>query len=166
MIKEFRLTHAAAKNNALNIISQLPVDSEKPLRVVIDEDKHSKSQMKKVWAMMRDLSEQVIWGGKLRPETTWKNLIAYQALKNLADEEGKEFKAEFIPSLDQTTLLSDYVSIRNLNKKIFVEIVMVAQEFGDNNNVIWKNEAQEVINLANKYKEQIERAKAKREQLK
>lgn len=44
MIKEFRLTHELARTTAINVINQLPVDSEHPLRIVIDEDKRSLAQ--------------------------------------------------------------------------------------------------------------------------
>lgn len=155
MIKEIRLTHEAARNAAMNFIKQLPVDSKNPLRMLIDEEKHSSTQLKKVWAMADDLSMQAIWFGKLRPKSTWKNLLGYQALKDEAEENGKSFELEFLPCLDKSTLLSDYISIRNLNKKLFIRIIDIALQTGDELGVQWSNEAKEVIKLAEQYKDQL-----------
>ena len=155
MIKEIRLTHEAARNAAMNFIKQLPVDSKYPLRMLIDEEKHSSTQLKKVWAMADDLSMQAIWFGKLRPKSTWKNLLGYQALKDEAEENGKSFELEFLPCLDKSTLLSDYISIRNLNKKLFIRIIDIALQTGDELGVQWSNEAKEVIKLAEQYKDQL-----------
>ena len=155
MIKEIRLTHEIARNTAINFINQLPVDSEHPLRIVIDEDKHSSIQLKKVWAMAGDLSKQAIWFGKLRPKSTWKNLLGYQALKDEAEENGQSFEFEFLPCLDKSTLLSDYISIRNLNKKMFIRIINIALQTGDELGVQWSNEAKEAIKLAEQYKDQL-----------
>ena len=155
MIKEIRLTHEAARNAAMNFIKQLPVDSKYPLRMLIDEEKHSSTQLKKVWAMADDLSMQAIWFGKLRPKSTWKNLLGYQALKDEAEENGKSFELEFLPCLDKSTLLSDYISIRNLNKKLFIRIINIALQTGDELGVQWSNEAKEVIKLAEQYKDQL-----------
>ncbi|WP_294833320.1 recombination protein NinB [uncultured Gilliamella sp.] len=155
MIKEIRLTHEAARNAAMNFIKQLPVDSKYPLRMLIDEEKHSSTQLKKVWAMADDLSMQAIWFGKLRPKSTWKNLLGFQALKDEAEENGKSFELEFLPCLDKSTLLSDYISIRNLNKKLFIRIINIALQTGDELGVQWSNEAKEVIKLAEQYKDQL-----------
>jgi len=114
MIKEIRLTHEIARSNAINLIRQLPVDSEHPLRVIIDEDKRSNAQNRLMWAMMADLSNQVIWCGKKHPRETWKTLVGFQALKEIAAEDKKEFNADYVQSLDKSTLLSIDVSTRNM----------------------------------------------------
>jgi riboflavin biosynthesis pyrimidine reductase len=44
MIKEYRLTHESARNNAINLIKQLPLDKERPLRIIIDEDNRTSAQ--------------------------------------------------------------------------------------------------------------------------
>lgn len=44
MIKEYRLTHESARNHAINLIKQLPLDKEHPLRIIIDEDNRTSAQ--------------------------------------------------------------------------------------------------------------------------
>jgi len=159
MIKEIRLTHEIARSNAINLIRQLPVDSEHPLRVIIDEDKRSNAQNRLMWAMMADLSNQVIWCGKKHPRETWKTLVGFQALKEIAAEDKKEFNADYVQSLDKSTLLSIDVSTSNMNRKIFSTLILVAQKFGAEENVIFGDEAQEAIKLANQYKDQLSKVK-------
>lgn len=157
MIKEFRLTHELARNNAINLIKQLPVDSEHPLRVVIDEDKRSKLQNSLMWALLTDLSEQVVWGGKKQKKETWKTLVAYQLLSEIAEEDGSEYKTEFVPTLDRSTLLSVDISTKNMSKKIFSGLVTIIERFGAENGVIFSADANKAIKLANDYKEQLSR---------
>ena len=155
VIKEFRLTHELARNIAIAVINQLPVDSEHPLRIVIDEEKRSNRQNSLMWAMMTDLSNQVNWCGKKRPKETWKTLVGFQALKEIAEDDGKEFTAEYIQSLDKSTLLSVDVSTSKMNKKIFSKLIFVAQKFGAEEGVIFGDEAYEAIKLAEQYKDQL-----------
>lgn len=157
MIKEIRLTHEVARNTAINFINQLPVDSKCPLRIVIDEEKRSNRQNSLMWAMMTDLSNQVDWCGKKHPKETWKTLVGYQALKEIANDDGEEFNADYIQSLDKSTLLSVDVSTSKMNKKLFSKLILVAHKFGAEEGVIFGDEAKEAILLAEKYKDQLSR---------
>lgn len=155
MIKEFRLTNELVLNNAVNFISQLNVDSEHPMRIVIDEDKRSLSQNRILWAMLTDLSEQVVWGGKKQKKETWKTLTAYQLLSEIAEEDDEEYTAEFVPTLDRSTLLSVDISTKSMSKKIFSKLVIIIERFGAENGVKFSIDAQEAIRLASQYKEQL-----------
>ena len=75
VIKEFRLTHELARTTAINVINQLPVDSEHPLRIVIDEDKRSLAQNRMMWAVLNDIAKQVNWNGEQLTAEEWKHLI-------------------------------------------------------------------------------------------
>lgn len=157
MIKEIRLTHEIARNNAINLIKQLPVDGKKPLVVKVGNEKRSNLQNSLMWAMMTDLSNQVVWCGKKRPKETWKTLVGYQALKEIAEDDEKEFSAEYIQSLDKSTLLSVDISTSQMPKKIFSKLILVAQKFGAEEGVTFGDEAKEAIKLANQYKDQLTR---------
>jgi len=75
MIKEIRLTHEIARNNAINLIKQLPVDSDHPLRVIVDEDKRSNAQNRMMWAVLNDIAKQVTWNNEKLTSEEWKHLI-------------------------------------------------------------------------------------------
>lgn len=75
MIKEIRLTHEVARNTAINFINQLPVDSEHPLIIVIDEEKRTLAQNRMMWAVLNDIAKQVEWNGEKLTAEEWKHLI-------------------------------------------------------------------------------------------
>ena len=75
MIREIRLTHESAREFAINIIGQLPIDNKHPLRIVIDEDKRSLAQNRMMWAVLNDIAKQVKWNGEQLTAEEWKHLI-------------------------------------------------------------------------------------------
>lgn len=147
MIKEFRLTHELARNSAINLIKQLPVDSKHPLRVVIDEDKRSLAQNRMMWQVLTDISNQVMWQGEnLNPEE-WKHLIT----ANLHGQKCVKGIQGGLVFMGQST--------RRMNKKEFADVVTCAEQFGAENGVKFSMDAQEAIRLANQYKEQLSKVK-------
>lgn len=145
MIKEFRLTHELARTTAINVINQLPVDSEHPLRIVIDEDKRSLAQNRMMWAVLNDIAKQVNWNGEQLTAEEWKHLIT----ANLHGQ--KCFKGI------GGGLVFMGLSTRKMNKKEFADVVTCAEQFGAENDVIFSNDALEAIRLAEQYKDQLSR---------
>lgn len=165
MSEVIRLTNERVRDFAVNTIKQHPIDSNDPTIITIDKEKRSARQNRLMWAMMNDLSKQVVWGGKKHPKETWKSLVGFQALKDIAESEEKEFSAEYTQSLDKSTLLSVDVSTSKMNKKVFATLILVAQRFGAEEGVQFGDEAKEIIKIAEMYKEQIEKAEAKKLQM-
>lgn len=143
VIKEFRLTHELARTTAINVINQLPVDSEHPLRIVIDEDKRSLAQNRMMWAVLNDIAKQIEWNGEQLTAEEWKHLIT----ANLHGQ--KCFKGI------GGGLVFMGLSTRKMNKKEFADVVTCAEQFGAENGVKFSNDALEAIRLAEQYKDQL-----------
>ena len=143
MIKEFRLTHELARTTAINVINQLPVDSEHPLRIVIDEDNRTLAQNRMMWAVLNDIAKQVNWNGEQLTAEEWKHLIT----ANLHGQ--KCFKGI------GGGLVFMGLSTRKMNKKEFADVVTCAEQFGAENGVKFSNDALEAIRLAEQYKDQL-----------
>ena len=145
MIKEFRLTHELARTTAIDVISQLPVDSEHPLRIVIDEDKRTLAQNRMMWAVLNDIAKQVNWNGEQLTAEEWKYLIT-------ANLHGQKCLKGINGGLVFMGL-----STRKMNKKEFSDVVTCAEQFGAENGVKFSNDALEAIRLAEQYKDQLSR---------
>lgn len=141
MIREIRLTHESARELAINIISQLPIDSKHPLRIVIDEDKRTLAQNRMMWAVLNDISKQVSWNGEQLTAEEWKHLIT-------ANLHGQKCLKGINGGLVFMGL-----STRKMNKKEFADVVTCAEQFGAENDVKFSNDALEAIRLAEQYKD-------------
>lgn len=146
MTKEFRLVSNSVKQNAINFISQLQIEAEHPLRVVIDEDKRSSAQNRMMWAVLNDIANQVTWCDEKLTSEEWKILIT----ANLNGQKPVKGINGGLVFLGQST--------RRMNKREFADVVTCAEQFGAENGVIFSIDAKEGIAIANQYKEQIERA--------
>lgn len=143
VIKEFRLTHELARTTAINVINQLPVDSERPLRIVIDEDNRTLAQNRMMWAVLNDIAKQVEWNGEKLTAEEWKHLIT----ANLHGQKCVKGIQGGLVFIGQST--------RRMNKKAFADVVTCAEQFGAENAVIFSSDAQEAIRLAEQYKDQL-----------
>ncbi|WP_301693374.1 recombination protein NinG [Klebsiella pneumoniae] len=65
MKQQFHLVNDAIKQNAINFIRELPVDARRPLILDIKEMTRTLEQNKKMWPLLKDLSDQVVWFGNL-----------------------------------------------------------------------------------------------------
>ena len=143
MIKEIRLTHELARNTAINFINQLPVDSEYPLRIVIDEEKRTLAQNRMMWAVLNDIAKQIEWNGEKLTAEEWKHLIT-------ANLHGQKCVKGI-----QGGLVFMGLSTRKMNKKEFADVVICAEQFGAENGVRFSADALEAIRLAEQYKDQL-----------
>jgi len=147
MIKEIRLTHEIARNNAINLIKQLPVDSDHPLRVIVDEDKRSNAQNRMMWAVLGDIAKQVTWNNEKLTAEEWKHLIT----ANLHGQKCVRGIQGGLVFMGQST--------RKMSKKEFADVVTCAEQFGAENGVLFSLDAQEAIKLANQYIDQLSKVK-------
>ncbi|MEN3259360.1 recombination protein NinB [Sodalis endosymbiont of Spalangia cameroni] len=61
--QSYFLIDETRRRNALQHITQLPVNPKAPLVVTIQESTRTLEQNSKLWACLNDVSEQVIWHG-------------------------------------------------------------------------------------------------------
>lgn len=157
---EVRLTHEAAQQTAVDAVYAAPLNKDKPLVMKISVETRSMEQNRKIWAVIGDIQKQVIWGGKLRDGETWKNLIAFQALKEIAEEDGKSFNGDFLPTLDRQNVISSYISTRSMNKDVFARLITVAERFGAEEGVKFSDEARQIIEWGQYYDYELTKARA------
>lgn len=158
---EVRLTHEAAQQIAVNAVYAAPLNKDTPLVMKICVETRTMEQNRKIWAVIGDIQKQVVWGGKLRDGETWKNLIAFQALKEIAQEEDKkDFNMEFLPTLDRQNVLSSYISTRSMSKDVFCRLITVAERFGAEEGVKFSDEARRIIEWGQYYDYELTKARA------
>lgn len=82
MKQQFHLINDAIKQNAINFIRELPVDAKRPLILDIKEMTRTLEQNKKMWPLLKDLSDQVVWFGNKYDSDDWKDLITALVAKS------------------------------------------------------------------------------------
>ncbi|MCG8709244.1 recombination protein NinB [Brenneria sp. 4F2] len=87
MKQVYHLIDQARKQNALSFIQQLPTDTKKPLVVTVEERKRTLPQNRKMWPLLKDLSEQVTWFDEKYDPDDWKDLITALVAKTKKQEQ-------------------------------------------------------------------------------
>ncbi len=83
----FFLVNAKVRQNAVLAVSFAPDGYE----VVLQPKTRTSAQNKRLWAMLGDVSKQVVWHGKVMDSTQWKHLFSAVLLGQ-----------ETVPNLDNT----------------------------------------------------------------
>ena len=113
--------------NAIEFIKRLPILEKHPWRITADEVKSIRSieQNDKMWAMLMDISKQVVWHGmKLSPED-WKQMTT-AALK----------KYKVVPGIDGGFVVIG-ASTSRMSIKEMIDVIDFAYAFGSEHNVKW-----------------------------
>jgi hypothetical protein len=98
---------------------------DKPKVVVIKDDKRPDILNRKMWAMLRDVSQQVEWYGKKLSDEDWKCLFSASVEKQRAE-----------PGLDGGFVVMA-TSTRKQSAKWFSDLFEVIQAFGAEKGVRW-----------------------------
>ena len=108
---------------------------QKPKTFVISDYKELRNQEQndKMWAMLRDISRQVEWAGKLRDEYAWKDLLT-AALKVVQNE-----SLEIVPGLEGGVVVLG-LHTSKMSMKDMSDLIEYMYVFGANNNVEWTEE--------------------------
>ncbi|MGQ5289789.1 recombination protein NinB [Pectobacterium actinidiae] len=142
MKQQFHLANDAVKQNAINFIRQLPVDPKRPLVVDIKEPSRTKAQNNKMWPLLEDLSEQVVWFGNKYDKEDWKDLITAMIAKSKKQEQ------RMAPGLDGGIVMFGQRTSK-MNIPQMVEVIEAIYWFG----------TQQHVNFSEKSKLEIEWAK-------
>ncbi|MFZ4835927.1 recombination protein NinB, partial [Rouxiella sp. Mn2063] len=67
----FYLRNPQIRQNLKNFIDNIPLSTEKPLLVTIQQSTRSLDQNAKLWATLRDISEQVVWYERKMDSESW-----------------------------------------------------------------------------------------------
>ncbi|RMV44455.1 recombination protein NinB [Pseudomonas syringae group genomosp. 3] len=101
------------------------IDLTKPKVVVIKDEKRPDVLNRKMWAMLRDVSEQVEWYGKKLNSEDWKCLFSASVEKQRAE-----------PGLDGGFVVMA-TSTRKQSAKWFSDLFEVIHAFGAERGVRW-----------------------------
>ena len=127
------LVDQTRKNNAIQYIQQLPTDPKKPLTITIQERTRNLEQNARLWATLRDISEQVVWYGRKMDSESWKNVFT-AALK----------RQETVPGIDGGFVVlgqsTSRMSVREMS-----ELIELMNAFGAEHGVRWSEESRLAI---------------------
>ena len=122
----FRLVHAEARRRA----AQACLDAPEGFIVRITEPTRSLDANAALWAMLADVSEQVVWYGQKLPEEDWKAIFT-ASLK----------RSKVVPGIDAGTFVVCGQSTSKMTKRDFSDLLEVIQAFGAEHNVKFKDAA-------------------------
>ncbi|WP_110946484.1 recombination protein NinB [Pseudomonas bohemica] len=100
-------------------------DLTKPKLVVIKDEKRPDVSNRKMWAMLRDVSQQVEWYGKKLSDEDWKHIFSASVEKQRA-----------VPGLDGGFVVLG-ISTRRQSQKWFSDLFEVMHAFGAEHEVRW-----------------------------
>ncbi|EHD21804.1 MULTISPECIES: recombination protein NinB [Brenneria] len=147
MKQQFHLASESVKQNAINFIRQLPVDQKRPLVVDIKEPGRTAEQNRKMWPLLKDLSDQVVWFGNKYDTDDWKDLITAMVAKSKKQEQ------RMAPGLDGGVVMfgqrTSKMSVRQM-----VEVIEAIYWFGTQQNVKFSEKSKLEIEWAKRWGEQ------------
>ncbi|EOW6669321.1 recombination protein NinB [Cronobacter dublinensis] len=132
----FEILTPIFQQNAIRAIQQIHPNPERPLIVTIQEKTRSVEQNKRLWATLRDVSEQVVWHGMKLDSEDWKHIFT-AALKGQRSAPG--INGGFVV-LGQST--------SKMKVSEFSELLELIYAFGAERGVRWSEDAQEAIEWA------------------
>lgn len=118
--RTFVLAHEQARRNAVRFVAEAPAG----YCVTVSEPTRNLEQNAAMWAMLTDVSEQVVWHGrKLSPES-WKHVFT-SSLK----------KQDVAPNLDGTGFVVLGQSTSNMTKQEMSDLLELITCFGAQHDV-------------------------------
>lgn len=101
------------------------IDLTKPKVVVIKDEKRPDVCNRKMWAMLRDVSQQVEWYGRKLTDEDWKHIFSAAVQKQDA-----------VPGIDGGFVVLG-ISTRKQSQKWFSDLFEVMHAFGAEHGVRW-----------------------------
>lgn len=147
MKQQFHLVNDAIKQNAISYIRDLPVDQKRPLVLDIKEPTRTIEQNKKMWSLLKDLSDQVIWFGNKYDSDDWKDLITALVAKS------KKQQQRMAPSLDGGVVMFGQRTSK-MNVRQMVEVIEAIYWFGTQQGVQFSEKSRLEIEWAKRWGEE------------
>lgn len=116
----FVLAHDEARRRAAECVNEAP----NGYCVTVREPTRNLEQNAALWAMLTDVSEQVIWHGKNLDAECWKHIFS-SSLK----------KQEVVPNLDGTGFVVMGISTSRMSKSEMSDMLELISAFGSENGV-------------------------------
>ena len=146
MKQQFHLVSDAVKQNAINFIRELPVNQKRPLLLDIKETTRTAEQNRKMWPLLKDLSDQVIWFGNKYDSDDWKDLITALVAKTKKQEQ------RMAPGLDGGVVMFGQRTSK-MNIPQMVEVIEAIYWFGTQQGVQFSDKSKAEIEWAKRWGE-------------
>jgi hypothetical protein len=111
----FTLAHPLARKRAMAAVAEAPDG----FVVTVSEPTRNLEQNAKLWAMLTEVSEQVVWHSKKLSPENWKAVFS-SAIRKL----------EVVPNLDGTGFVALGQSTSQMSKREFGEMLELIAAFG------------------------------------
>lgn len=98
--------------------------------VTLAEPTRNLEQNSRMWAMLADISRQVVWHGKRLTQEDWKHLFS-SALRRL----------EVVPNLDGSGFVALGLSTSRMSKREMSDLIELMMAFGAERDVMWSDPA-------------------------
>lgn len=120
--RRFILAHDTARRLAAAYCQNAPDG----MVVEFKEPTRSLMQNSRLWALLADVSNQVIWHGRKLDTESWKHIFS-SSLK----------KMDVVPNLEGTGFVALGLSTSKMNKKELSDLMELISAFGSQHGVIW-----------------------------
>ena len=147
MKQQFHLINESVKQNAINFIRTLPVDQKRPLILDIKEMTRTLDQNRKMWPLLKDLSDQVTWFGNKYDSDDWKDLITAMVAK------AKRHEQRMAPGLDGGVVMFGQRTSK-MAVRLMVEVIEAIYWFGTQQGVKFSEKSRLEIEWAKEWGEQ------------
>jgi len=123
------LAHEQARSRAMEAVRTAP----EGWAVRIGPATRSLDQNAALWAMLTDISVQVVWHGRKLDNESWKHIFS-SSLK----------KQDVVPNLDGTGFVVMGISTSKMTKHEMSELLELISAFGAQHGVMWSDESRAV----------------------
>lgn len=147
MKQQFHLINESVRQNAINFIRQLPVNEKRPLILDVREMTRTLEQNKKMWPLLKDLSDQVVWYGNKYDSDDWKDLITALVAKSKKQEQ------RMAPGLDGGVVMFGQRTSKMTIPQM-VEVIEAIYWFGTQQGVHFSEKSRLEIEWAKRWGEQ------------
>lgn len=127
MNKYFELKTNQAKQSAINTIQNVPLDSNLAVRIV--KKNRTLEQNSKMWAMLAEVSQQVVWHGRKLTSENWKDIFT-ASLK----------KMDVVPNIDGDGFVVLGQSTSKMTIAQLADLITLIEAFGAENGVVFKDQ--------------------------
>ena len=130
MKRTFILAHDIARQGAIRCVQEAP----QGFSVTVAEPRRNLEQNARMWAMLADISEQVVWHGKRLTSEDWKHVFT-SGLRKL----------EVVPNLDGTGFVALGLSTSRMSVREMADLITLMSAFGDEREVVWSEPKERAV---------------------
>lgn len=124
MKRVFILAHATARKMAAQCIADAP----EGYTVTVAEPTRNLEQNARMWAMLADISRQVVWHGRKLSQEDWKHMFS-SSLRRL----------DVVPNIDGTGFVALGLSTSRMSKREMSDLIELMTAFGAERDVMWSD---------------------------